>query len=108
MSYGEETAERRPTGPRSGNDQANHERTPAGRHLKLVTPPAPRVETSDGALQSMELGPMELELGGFLSTVTLAYRTWGRLNAARDNAVIVLHALTGDSRAAGDGGWWEP
>ena len=103
MSYGEETAER----GRSGIDPANQERTPAGRHLKLVTP-APRVETTDGALQSMELGPMELELGGFLSTVTLAYRTWGRLNAARDNAVIVLHALTGDSRAAGDGGWWEP
>jgi homoserine O-acetyltransferase/O-succinyltransferase len=40
--------------------------------------------------------------------VTLAYRTWGNLNAARDNAVLVLHALTGDSRAGGDGGWWAP
>ena len=38
----------------------------------------------------------------------MAYRTWGELNAAGDNAVIVLHALTGDSKAAGEGGWWEP
>ena len=32
----------------------------------------------------------------------------GELNAAKDNAVIILHALTGDSLAAGEGGWWEP
>ena len=38
----------------------------------------------------------------------IAYRTWGRLNAAGDNAVLVLHALTGDSLAAGPGGWWDP
>src|ERR687895_215151 len=40
--------------------------------------------------------------------VTLAYRTWGRLNAAGDNAVLVVHALTGDSRAGDEGGWWAP
>lgn len=51
---------------------------------------------------------MELELGGSLPDVTVAYRTWGKLNANGDNAVIILHALTGDSLAAGDGGWWEP
>jgi homoserine O-acetyltransferase len=63
---------------------------------------------ADGVLQTIEIGPLELEMGGRLPAVTIAYRTWGRLNEARDNAVIVLHALTGDSRAAGDGGWWEP
>ena len=42
------------------------------------------------------------------ANVTVAYRTWGRLNAAGDNAVLVLHALTGDSLAGGAGGWWEP
>ncbi|MGI8476883.1 MAG: homoserine O-acetyltransferase MetX [Thermomicrobiales bacterium] len=74
--------------------------------LHLVPPlPAP---PEDGALRSMDLGPLDLELGGHLSAVTLAFRTWGRLNAAGDNAVLVLHALTGDSRAAGEGGWWEP
>jgi homoserine O-acetyltransferase len=49
-----------------------------------------------------------MELGGRLPSVTLAYRTWGSLNEARDNVILVLHALTGDSRAAGDGGWWAP
>jgi homoserine O-acetyltransferase len=61
------------------------------------------------------IGSFEPELGGFLQNVTLAYETWGELNAAGDNAVLILHALTGDSHAAGDpdeahrkGGWWEP
>jgi homoserine O-acetyltransferase/O-succinyltransferase len=57
---------------------------------------------------SMEIGALDLELGGRIETVTVAYRTWGLLNAAGDNAVLVLHALTGDSLAAGPGGWWEP
>lgn len=62
----------------------------------------------DGRLQSMEIGALDLELGGRLPEVTIAYRSWGRLNAARDNAVLVLHALTGDSNAGGIDGWWEP
>lgn len=63
---------------------------------------------SDGDLRLFETGRFDFELGGTLPSVTLAYRTWGRLNAAGDNAVIVLHALTGDSLAAGPGGWWTP
>lgn len=47
-------------------------------------------------------------MGGHLPEVTLAYRSWGRLNAAGTNAILVLHALTGDSNAAGEGGWWSP
>ncbi len=47
-----------------------------------------------------------------LSHIDVAYETWGVLNQAKDNAVLVLHALTGDSHAAshypGDlSGWWE-
>jgi homoserine O-acetyltransferase len=57
---------------------------------------------------SMEIGPIDLELGGRIEAVTIAYRIWGRLNSAGDNAVLVLHALTGDSLAAGSGGWWDP
>lgn len=64
--------------------------------------------TLDAPIQFASLGPLELELGGHLEQVTLAYRTWGTLNADRSNAIIVLHALTGDSRAAGPNGWWEP
>ncbi|MFI9816595.1 homoserine O-acetyltransferase MetX [Saccharothrix variisporea] len=44
----------------------------------------------------------------------IAYETWGTLNAARSNAVLVLHALTGDSHVAGPAGpghptpgWWD-
>ena len=44
----------------------------------------------------------------------MAYETWGALDAAKDNAVLVLHALTGDSHAAGEAGpghptpgWWD-
>jgi homoserine O-acetyltransferase len=59
------------------------------------------------------LGAFDFEGGGRLPFVRLAYETWGTLSPARDNAVLVLHALTGDSHAAGDGGpghatagWW--
>lgn len=56
----------------------------------------------------MALGSLDFEHGGRLESVDLAYRTWGMLNAAGDNAVLVLHALTGDSLCAGDNGWWGP
>src|SRR3954452_11479175 len=62
----------------------------------------------DAPRLSIEIGALDLELGGRLEAVTVAYRTWGRLNASADNAILVLHALTGDSLAAGPGGWWEP
>jgi homoserine O-acetyltransferase/O-succinyltransferase len=55
-----------------------------------------------------------LEGGGRLDQVTVAYETWGTLNAARSNAVLVLHALTGDSHVVGpvgsghpSKGWWD-
>lgn len=57
---------------------------------------------------------LKLEAGGRLESVTVAYETWGELNTDRSNAVLVLHALTGDSHAAGpsgpghgDVGWWD-
>ncbi len=48
-------------------------------------------------------GPLRLELGGTLSPVVVAYETWGA-DRARSNAVLVAHALTGDSHAAGPPG----
>jgi homoserine O-acetyltransferase/O-succinyltransferase len=78
-------------------------------HLQLVPAiDADEQTVADGDLRSMEIGALDLELGGHLPAVTIAYRTWGKLNAAGDNAVIVLHALTGDSDAAGEKGWWTP
>ncbi len=76
--------------------------------LRVVRTRAESAATLDAPRLSMEIGALDLELGGRIEAVTIAYRTWGRLNAAGDNAVLVLHALTGDSLAAGPGGWWEP
>jgi homoserine O-acetyltransferase len=57
---------------------------------------------------------LKLEAGGRLESVTVAYETWGTLASDASNAVLVLHALTGDSHAAGpagpghgDVGWWD-
>jgi homoserine O-acetyltransferase len=54
-----------------------------------------------------------LEDGGRLDSVSVAYETWGELNNDGSNAVLVLHALTGDSHASGPDvpghptpGWW--
>jgi homoserine O-acetyltransferase len=58
-------------------------------------------------------GRLSLEAGGELPGVQVAYETWGSLSANRDNAVLVLHALTGDSHLTGPAGpahrapgWW--
>ncbi len=58
--------------------------------------------------------PFALEGGGMLSNAEVAYETWGSLNDAADNAILVCHALTGDSHAAGpatpqqpEAGWWD-
>jgi homoserine O-acetyltransferase/O-succinyltransferase len=47
--------------------------------------------------------PLPLELGGSLKTVRVAYSTYGQLNAQKDNAVVVCHALTGSSSVSS---WW--
>src|SRR3989304_6833726 len=46
-------------------------------------------------------GEMPLEFGGKLGPITLAYETYGRLNSDKSNAILILHALSGDSHAAG-------
>jgi homoserine O-acetyltransferase len=56
--------------------------------------------------------PFALELGGTLPAVTVCYETWGNLDAAHGNAVLVCHAISGDSHAAqheagDDPGWWD-
>ena len=43
---------------------------------------------------------LDLEIGGQLPSVTVAYETYGQLNAAKDNAVLVCHAISGDSHVA--------
>lgn len=59
-------------------------------------------------------GALPTESGRDLPAFRLAYETWGELSPARDNAILVLHALTGDSHVRGDAGpghatagWWD-
>jgi homoserine O-acetyltransferase len=60
--------------------------------------------------------PLKLDSGRILWPVTLAYESWGKLNAEKSNVILVLHAFSGDTHVAShDGqdlakngaGWWE-
>ncbi len=67
----------------------------------------------DGQLVYADLPPLPLDSGEVFENVTMAFQRWGRLSPARDNVVLVLHALTGDSHVIGAAddnhptpGWW--
>ena len=62
------------------------------------------LETHDpGERKFITIGFLLLENGETLPNVTIAYQTWGQLNAAKDNAILVNHAMTGWSDVPG---WW--
>lgn len=56
---------------------------------------------------------LPLDSGLTLAPLTIAYEAYGRLNEARDNAILILHALSGDAHVAGyhhgdkRPGWWD-
>ena len=54
------------------------------------------VETQCARFESIAL-----DSGAALSPVEIAYETYGALNAARTNAILITHAFTGDAHAAG-------
>ena len=73
-------------------------------------PDATTVDPRKRVVLFTEESPLRLRGGDLLGPVEVAYETWGTLNEARDNAVFVAHALTGDSHASGtpaSPGWWD-
>lgn len=66
-----------------------------------------------GDRRFVNIGDVALESGRMLPSARIAYEQWGTLSPARDNAILVLHALTGDSHVIGpagpahpSAGWW--
>ncbi len=85
-----------------------------------VRPPVPasgawREGDPVGNRRFADVGTFELDSGALLPDVRVAYETFGELAPDGSNAVLVLHALTGDSHVTGPAGpghltpgWWEP
>ncbi len=80
----------------------------------LFSPPKQRREADQPSSLVLRLdAPLAMDCGVALEGVQVAYQTYGTLNAARSNAVLVCHALTGDQHVAnenpvtGKPGWWE-
>lgn len=69
---------------------------------------------AEGEVGVVDIGSLKLESGTVIDDVCIAVQRWGELSPARDNVVVVLHALTGDSHITGPAGpghptpgWWD-
>jgi homoserine O-acetyltransferase len=69
---------------------------------------------AEGEVGIVDIGQLTLESGTVLHDVSIAVQRWGELSPNRDNVVVVLHALTGDSHITGPAGpdhptpgWWD-
>lgn len=74
----------------------------------------PSTLPAEGEIGVVQIGALTLESGVVLDEVSIAVQRWGELNPERDNVVMVLHALTGDSHITGPAGpdhptpgWWD-
>jgi homoserine O-acetyltransferase len=69
---------------------------------------------AEGEVGVVDIGSLTLENGEVIDNVSIAVQRWGELSPNRDNVVVVLHALTGDSHITGPAGpghptagWWD-
>ncbi len=69
---------------------------------------------AEGEIGFVHIGSLTTESGAVIDDVCIAVQRWGELSPTRDNVVVVLHALTGDSHITGPagpghptGGWWD-
>ncbi len=69
---------------------------------------------AEGEVGLVDIGLMTTESGAVIDDVSIAVQRWGELSPTRDNVVVVLHALTGDSHITGPAGpghptpgWWD-
>src|SRR5919201_6906787 len=69
---------------------------------------------AEGEVGLVDIGSLTLENGAVIDDVSIAVQRWGELSPTRDNVVVVLHALTGDSHITGPAGpghptagWWD-
>jgi homoserine O-acetyltransferase/O-succinyltransferase len=73
----------------------------------MIAPMAPASTVAPGSVGVVETRyvdlprPLRLDCGRDLQPVRVAYETYGRLSAAKDNVILVCHALSGDAHAAG-------
>ena len=87
-------------------------------HVRLLPPGVWSPGRAAGDRRFVDLfgdGGLRLDRGGSFGPITVAYEAWGHPTPSRDNAVLIEHALTGDSHAAGPAGpghvtpgWWNP
>jgi homoserine O-acetyltransferase len=79
-----------------------------------ISPELTATLPAEGDVGVVHIGSLTLESGAVLDDVSIAIERWGELSPARDNVVMVLHALTGDSHVTGPAGpghptpgWWD-
>ena len=86
------------------------------RKTAVSNPPSTKDLGNAGSLRHAQTWvshePLELENGGRLPQVSVCFETWGCLDEKRANAIVICHALSGDSHVArhdetDDPGWWE-
>ncbi|GJF17317.1 homoserine O-acetyltransferase [Mycolicibacterium cyprinidarum] len=89
------------------DERSREEQTATDERSRVPLPP-------EGEIAVIDIGALKLENGEVIDDVSIAVQRWGELSPQRDNVVVVLHALTGDSHITGPAGpehptpgWWD-